>query len=353
MFKDLPLWINVVVFAAAGVVVWRAGTRVASYADAIQKATGIGEALVGMLLLGFITALPELGVTATASHAGNAKLAVNNLLGGMALNVAILATADAAIRREALTSAVATALPMTQGALLVLMLAIVGGATVVGDRAVLGIGLWSWLLLVVYVMSVVVVRRSRGHEGWVRNGSEPAPSPRGDDAPPERGTAGGARRQRGALAPLLGKTAMGAAAILGAGYAIARTGETLAEQTGLGQSFFGAVFLALSTSLPEISIVFSSVRRGNYAMAVSDIFGANLFGLALLFVVDAIYQGEPALAAAGRFATFAALLGIAVTALFIAGLLERRHIMVLRMGVDSLVVIGTYVAGLTVLYTLK
>jgi len=356
MFKDLPLGINVAVFAAAGVVVWIAGTHVARHADAIQKATGIGEALVGMLLLGFITALPELGVTATASHAGNAKLAVNNLLGGMALNVAILATADAAIRREALTSAVATALPMTQGALLVLMLAIVGGATVVGDRAVLGIGLWSWLLLLVYVMSVVVVRRSRGHEGWVRNGSEPATSPRGEDARRERDTEGGdggAPHQRGALAPLLGKTAVGAAAILGAGYAIARTGETLAEQTGLGQSFFGAVFLALCTSLPEISIVFSSVRRGNYAMAVSDIFGANLFGLALLFVVDAIYQGEPALAAAGRFATFAALLGIAVTALFIAGLLERRHIMVLRMGVDSLVVIGVYVAGLTVLYTLK
>ncbi len=352
MFKDLPLWTNVAVFLAAGVVVWIAGTRVSRYADEIQKATGVGEALVGMLLLGFITALPELGVTATASYAGNAKLAVNNLLGGMALNVAILASADAVIRREALTAGVATPLPMLQGALLVLMLAIVGGATVVGDRAVLGIGLWAWLLLAVYLMSIMVVRRTRGQEGWVRDHTDP-PRPAAEGAAAAADEGHSDDTETGPLAPLLGKTALGAGAILVAGYAIARTGETLAEQTGLGQSFFGAVFLALTTSLPEISIVFSTVRLGNYAMAVSDIFGANLFGLALLFLVDAIYQGEPALAAAGRFATFASLLGIAVAALFIAGLLERRHIMILRMGLDSVFVLIVYAAGVSVLYTLR
>jgi len=160
-------------------------------------------------------------------------------------------------------------------------------------------------------------------------------------------------RSAPALPALIGRTVLGAGAILIAGYAIARSGEALAEQTGLGASFFGAVFLALSTSLPEITIVFSSVRLGRYAMAVSDILGANLVGLTLLFVVDAVYRGGPALAEVERFGTFAALLAIAVTALFVAGLLERRHAMVLRMGVDSLAVIGTYLAGVIVLYRLK
>ncbi|NMG56107.1 hypothetical protein [Aromatoleum aromaticum] len=54
-----------------------------------------------------------------------------------------------------------------------------------------------------------------------------------------------------------------------------------------------------------------------------------------------------------HLATFAAILAIAVTALFIAGLLERRHVMILRMGGDSLLVLATYAAGLTVLYTLR
>jgi cation:H+ antiporter len=47
-----PLPINLAAFAAAGVVVWFAGTRLARYADAIAEITGLGSALIGMLLLG-------------------------------------------------------------------------------------------------------------------------------------------------------------------------------------------------------------------------------------------------------------------------------------------------------------
>ena len=70
------------------------------------------------------------------------------------------------------------------------------------------------------------------------------------------------------------------------------------------------MFLALSTSLTEITIVFSSVRLGRYAMAVSDILGANLVGLTLLFVADAVYRGGPVLAEVDRFGSFANVLRI-------------------------------------------
>jgi cation:H+ antiporter len=90
MFSDLPLGGNIAVFLFSSVIVWCAGRYVTRCADRLQARTGIGEALIGMLLLGFISALPELAVSVSASWAGNAQLAVNNLLGGMALNVAIL-----------------------------------------------------------------------------------------------------------------------------------------------------------------------------------------------------------------------------------------------------------------------
>jgi cation:H+ antiporter len=245
------------------------------------------------------------------------------------------------VPRETLTASVASATPLLQGALLILMLSIVAAATVSGERAILGVGAWSSLLLLVYLLCLVVVRATRGREPWVPQGRRPPANPGNDEMP------------GGALSRLLPRTALGAAAILVAGYALAQSGDALAEQTGLGANFFGAVFLALSTSLPEITIVFSSVLRGRYAMAVSNIFGANLFGLAMIFLVDAVYIGEPVLALGGRFAAFAALLGSAVTALFIAGLLERRHGRIWHMGWDSLLVIGTYCAGLALLYRLR
>jgi cation:H+ antiporter len=55
----------------------------------------------------------------------------------------------------------------------------------------------------------------------------------------------------------------------------------------------------------------------------------------------------------GRFSTLAALLGILCSGLLLAGLLERRHRMVWRMGFDSLAVLGAYAAGLFMLYRLR
>ena len=63
-----------VVMAAAGALVWYAGSGLASLADEISKRTGIGQAFAGMLLLGGITSLPELATASSASLAGNSRL---------------------------------------------------------------------------------------------------------------------------------------------------------------------------------------------------------------------------------------------------------------------------------------
>lgn len=343
MFQNWPLTANAALFVASSIAVWLAGSRVARYADALQARTGMGEALIGIFLLGFVSALPEFAVTVSASLAGNAALAANNLLGGMALNVAILASADAAVRREALTAAVATPTPVLQAALLIVLLSVVAAATVIGDRPLGGVGAWSWAILAIYLLSVRLIQQTRGRRPpWVPDEpgrARPAPTLDADDA--------------GAVSRLGLKTLAGAAVILVAGYFLSTTGDALAGQTGLGGSFFGAVFLALATSLPEVSIVYAAVRIGRYEMAIADIFGANLFGLALLFVVDVAYRGGPVIAQLGRFETFAALLAIAVTGLFVAGLVERSHRRVLRMGVDSIAVLMAYAAGIVILYFMR
>jgi cation:H+ antiporter len=336
---ELGLGGNIAAFVAAAAIVWFAGRHVVRQADALEVRTGAGEALIGMLLLGFITALPELSVTVTASLAGNASLAVNNLLGGMSLNVALLAASDAAVRREALTSAVASPTPLLQGSLVVVLLALVGSATVVGDVALFGVGAWTIAIAAAYLACLWLIRRTRGRRTWVPEGVRPQPQEE--------------RHESRSVARILASAAAGAAFILAAGYVLARSGDTIAEQTGLGASFFAAAFLAAATSLPEISIVFSAVRMRRFEMAIGDIFGANLFCLALLLAVDAAYDGPPVLNEVGAFSTLAALLGILATGLFLAGLLERRHRMVLRMGLDSIAVLAAYAAGLLLLYRLR
>jgi cation:H+ antiporter len=88
-------------------------------------------------------------------------------------------------------------------------------------------------------------------------------------------------------------------------------------------------------------------------MAFSDIFGTNLFDIALIFVVDLFYPGGSVLRELDQFSIFAALLGAAVTLVYMIGLIERRNGALPRMGIDSLVVVLLYVSGLVVMYRLR
>src|ERR687891_2020552 len=96
--------------------------------------------------------------------------------------------------------------------------------------------------------------------------------------------------------------------------------------------FVGMVLGGISTSLPELSTALSAVRIRQYEMAFADAFGTNLFSIILLFFADVVYPKQPLLNEAGRFSVFAILLGIAVTAVYLAGLILRSNYSILRIG---------------------
>lgn len=343
MFEGWPLPANAAAFASAAAIVWFAGTRLARYADAIAKQTGIGQAVIGMLLLGSVTSLPELAVATTATLQGAPALSVNDVLGSAAINVVILALADAAIgRRDPLTGVVASPTVLLQGVLGMVSMALLVAPSLAGDRLLFGLGGWSWMLAATYLVGLVLVSRSHAEQAWQPQQAKPEGGD--DDKQPQ---------QEGGLRGLVLRSAAAGAVILVAGYVLAETGRALAEQTGLGTSFFGAVVLGASTSLPEISTVLAAVKLRRYSMAVGEIFGTNMFNVTIVVLVDALHPGKPVLLEAGPFSSFAALVALVLTAVYLCGILERRDRVVLRMGVDSLAVLVLYAAGLAVLYTLK
>ncbi|MGD9924742.1 MAG: hypothetical protein AB7V13_25330 [Pseudorhodoplanes sp.] len=166
-FAQLHLSGNIGLFIGAAIVVWIAGTRIARYADEISVHTGLGHALLGLLLLGGVTSLPELAVSLSAAASGSAALAVNNILGGVTMQVAILAVADFAIGRRALTSVVPDPVVILQGSLNVLLLTLVPTAILVGDMAIFGVGAWSWAILALTIGSLYMLSRSEGRQPWL------------------------------------------------------------------------------------------------------------------------------------------------------------------------------------------
>ncbi|MXQ11173.1 sodium:calcium antiporter [Microvirga makkahensis] len=346
-FDNLSIWLNGGIFAASAVIVWLAGSRLALYVDGIAGRTGIGQAFTGMLLLGGITSLPEIATVTTASWTGNAPLAVNNLLGSASINILLLAIADAVLGRNALTSVIGKPATLLQGTLGMMLMAAVAAVVLARDVPVAGVGLGSTVLIVLCFASLWLSSGYERRHVWTAIDDEPDTGDvPGDDEQNE------SQGQKQSLRTLVIKTIIVGVVILGAGFLLSQTGDAIAKQTGLGASLVGLVLVGFATSLPELSSIIAAVRIRRYEMAVGDIFGTNLFNIALIFLADLAYPGGPVLAQAGAFESVAALVGLALTGVFVVGLLERRDRTVARMGYDSLAAIVLYVAGLVLLYVL-
>ncbi|HEV2109260.1 MAG TPA: hypothetical protein VGR16_13445 [Thermomicrobiales bacterium] len=347
-FQTYPIWLNLGLLVLAAGVVVLAGTRLSAYAEVIAGRTGLGEAVVGTVLLATATSLPEIATITTASAIGNAPLAINNLLGGIMLQTTILVLADLVGRRGALTYFAARATLLLQGVWLITMLALVLAGIIVGERGSLfQVGLGSTLAFGAYLLGIYLLNRYREHEGW-----QPVGAPE-DRAGGDPQTSQGQHGQDRSTTWLFVAFAMGGLAILLAGTAVGRTGNALAAQTGLGGSFIGATLVAAATSLPELSATLTAVRLGAYQLAVSNILGGNMLLVALLFLADIFYRPRPILDIADRSAMLGAAAGILMTAAYLFGMIERRNRTVFGLGLDSVAVLVVYLTTLVGLYLLR
>lgn len=348
--QSAGILVTLAIFTAASAIVWRAGSSLSRSADAIAERTGLGKAFVGVIFLGVATSLPELATTASAALENHPTLAGTNLLGGVAMQIAVLALIDGvALRERALTHFSGEPAFLMQGVLLALLLAIAAAGVAVGDRPVFGgVGVWPLVLGAVYAVAVFVMYRYENDPRWEPVGeTRPVPATSGGLETAEPG-----RYADLSTAGLAGRFAMAAAGVFAGGYFVAVTGARLAELSGLGESFVGATLVAFATSLPEVSTTWSAVRLGAYAMAVGNILGTNALELALFLPAEVLYTEGAIFAALDERGVFLAALGIVLTCIYLWGVLERRDRTVLSFGVDSALVLVVYGAGLAILSVL-
>jgi cation:H+ antiporter len=213
------------------------------------------------------------------------------------------------------------------------------------DPLVLGVGLWATATFFTAVIAFFLIQQHASPGRWLprHDGGEPRQESPGSDTDTDELTMAGVSL----------RLTLAAVVILIAGYVLATSGDILAERTGLGSAFVGAVLVAIATSLPEVSTTLGAVRIGAFAMAYANIFGANILDAALILLADAVYPGPPVLNEVGVATAAAGLLGIVLTAVFLVGLVRRRGRVILGLGVDSGVVLALYVAGVVLLYSLR
>jgi len=162
------------------------------------------------------------------------------------------------------------------------------------------------------------------------------------------------RYQHISKARALAMYVLNAVVLVGAATYLPHLGEQIAELTGLGQTFVGNILIALSTSLPEVAVSVAAVRIGAIDMAVGNLFGSNLFNIAVLALDDILYVKGPLLLWISSSHIIAAISAICMTAIAIIGLTYRTTTKKpLFFSWDSLGILGIYGVATFLLYTAR
>jgi cation:H+ antiporter len=334
-------------FGVAAIFVWVAGVQLSVTTDVLASRLGFGEAFGGLILLAIATNLPEVAITASAALHHELGIAIGNILGGIAIQTAVLVALDAFGVRGGppLTYRAASLQLMLEGALVVAILAIAIMGTQLPSSLIAGhVAPGGLLIAIVWVVGIWLLGRARRGLPWHEDGRAP-------DA--QSTPHGSSRHERNRDATRRGHStsrtaivfALAAAVTLAGGVALEESGTRIAGHVGMSGVLFGSTVLAASTALPEISTGLASLKLGDYDLAVSDIFGGNAF-LPVLFVMASALSGRAVLPEAQSTDIYLAALGILLTVVYMVGLVFRPARRVLGIGVDSLIVAVLYLIGI-------
>jgi cation:H+ antiporter len=323
-------------FIALAAVILFAGVRIARYGDVIAEKTGLGRTWVGSVLIGATTSLPELttGISSvTYAHAPD--IVMGNVAGACLFNLLLLAVLDLFQHPKPLSSLVYQG-HVLSAAVGIFLASAVATALLIGGRigSLLWVSPYSLLIAVVYV---VVMRL-----GYVQEKRRAA----------QLFDVLKTEEQYGAISPRQAwlRFLFYAAVTVAAATFLPSAAVEVARQTGLGQTVVGTLFVAVSTTLPELVVSISATRSGAIDLAVGNIFGSNIFNFLILAISDVFFIQGPLFAFVSPRHIFSLVSIIAMVAISVIGLTYRAEKKFFLLSFDSFAIFLIYAANVVVLF---
>jgi cation:H+ antiporter len=330
-----PLAVTSLQLAACSALILWAGVKLSRYGDMIAQLTGVGGTWIGLLLMAAVTSLPELITGGSAVVLYDATdIAAGDAIGSCMFNLVILALLDAR-QPVPLSTRVHQGHVLTAGFGIV-QLGLVGLAVLAGRRApVLGwVGLHSLVFIALYVLgmrTIYVFERAR--LGAI-----------------SREVAEQERYGEFSLRQAIVRFAAAASLLVAAAAYLPGVGERLADETGLARSFVGSLFIAAATSFPEIVVSAAAARLGAVDMAAANLFGSNLFNVAILGIDDVLYTRGTLLASVAPAHLVTLTAAMMMTAAAIVGLTYRASRKRYRLSWDALAILAIYAVAVAMMH---
>jgi len=307
----LTVWFQFLVLTA---LIVYAGINLARYGDYIAAHTKLGRIWVGVLLLAVATSLPELINGISASLRSLPDIAIGNVLGACVLNLLQIAIIDIYYRPSPVLNRADKGHLISAG-FGVFTLFIVGYSLVAAKLGfslnLLNIGIYTPIIIISYLLAIryVFIFEQKKVAREIKEVAKP---------------------MKIKLSTAYSIFALFALMIIIAGAFLPAVGAQIAKLSGWNQSFVGTLFIAISTSLPELSVSISAIAIGAIDLALGNILGSNLFNVFVIAIDDFFFTGQAILSAASSTNLLTVMAAIAMYSVVMINIVHESRVKKLR-----------------------
>ncbi len=283
--------------AAGLVLLFIGGEALLRGSVSIAYRMGLSKLLVGAVIIGFGTSMPEMMVSVGAALKGSPEIALGNVVGSNIANILLIIGLAAAL----------SPLLVSPGAVRRDVMAMLGASVVLCVLAVLNImhGVTGFVVVLALLAYIIYCYRA----------DKKASAGKAEEQPEEK-----------PLHPMLAVAGciVGLAGLMGGAHLLVTGAVSLARGFGISEAVIGLTIVAVGTSLPELATaVVSSMRKQN-ELVIGNVLGSNVFNI--LCILGVTMMVKP-IAAEGRIIDTDIWIMLGVT-VFLSVLLWRG----LRMG---------------------
>lgn len=325
------LFLNLFGFIACATVIVISGSHLSKYGDMMADMLGWGKMFLGLILMASVTSMPELMTGISSVILVDAPdLAVGDIVGSCAFNILIISMMDLFYNpKKPLTSVAQTGhvivaafgiIMLSMVAFAILMPGIFGNIAWVGGFSILFFFIYFIAIRIVFLFEKKQAAKQIQKHSFSLN-----------------------------LKQVLFWYAMNAVFVIAAAMALPYFGKHLAAASGMGQSFFGTLFIAASTSLPEIVVSIAAIRMGSIDLAIGNIFGSNIFNIGILALDDILFTKGPLFLFTSPSHIIPVMGTIIITSIGIIGIVFREE-KKWKLALDSATIIVVYVLMMVLLY---
>lgn len=246
---------TIAIFIVSFFVLAKASEYVIDSSIDITRIFGVSEFVTGFILLSVATSIPELFVCATASMTGNGSIAIGNVIGANIADIAWVLGATALVgfvifskRRATMNAAILFAISL-------IPLVLISKGTV---TALDGI-----VLLLIFLIYCIFVSKVEF---------------KGTKQP---------RRVTSTL-KAISIFLISVAGVVFSAYLIVDSGVAIASLLNVPPVFIGLSLISIGTTIPELSVNLTAVRKKKLSLAVGNILGSCVTNLTLVLGTAAV-----------------------------------------------------------------